>query len=134
VRASTQSVTIAARPEDVFAFVADPGTLPTWAIGFAKGIRRDGGEWLVRTGTGREIPIRVEADAGRGTVDFFWGAAGAAEVPANTRVVPNGAGSEYVFTAFQPPGLPDEAFEAQIAELARELTVLRAHLESRCPL
>jgi hypothetical protein len=29
---------------------------------------------------------------------------------------------------------PDDVFEAQIGELARELVVLRAHLESNCPL
>ena len=60
MRASTQSITIAAPPEAVFAVVADLAKLPSWAIGFAKGIRRDGREWLVRTGGGREIPIRVE--------------------------------------------------------------------------
>jgi hypothetical protein len=34
----------------------------------------------------------------------------------------------------QAPDMPDEAFDAQVAELERELTVLRAHLESSCPL
>lgn len=134
MRASTQSITIAAPPEAVFAVVADLAKLPSWAIGFARGIRRDGGEWLVRTSGGREIPIRVEADAGRGTVDYFMRVEPGAEVPAATRVVPNDPGAEYVFTMFQPPGLPDDAFEAQIDELARELTVLKARVESSCPL
>jgi hypothetical protein len=32
------------------------------------------------------------------------------------------------------PDIPDEVFEAQAAELERELTVLKAHLETSCPL
>lgn len=134
MRTSTHSITIAARPEDVFAFVADPEKLPTWAIGFAKGIRRENGGWLVRTGSGQELPIRVDADTERGTVDYHMSLAPGVEVPATTRVVPNGDGAEYVFTMFQPPELPAEVFEAQIAELARELVVLKAHVESSCPL
>ena len=30
--------------------------------------------------------------------------------------------------------MADEVFDAQVAELARELTVLKAHLETACPL
>jgi hypothetical protein len=133
VRTSTQSITIAAAPADVYEFVADPERLPRWAIGFAKAIRRERGTWLVRTGAGDELPLRIDADPARGVVDFHAGPAGA-EVPSTTRVVPNGDGSEYVFTMFQPAEMPDETFEAQIAELQRELTVLKATLESSCPL
>ena len=34
----------------------------------------------------------------------------------------------------QGDGMPDEVFDAQVAELARELLVLKAHLETACPL
>jgi hypothetical protein len=56
------------------------------------------------------------------------------ELPANTRVVPREGGSAYVFTLFQAPEMDDDAFERQAAEVGRELTVLKAHLESACPL
>jgi hypothetical protein len=49
-------------------------------------------------------------------------------------VVPNGDGADYVFTMVQAAGMPDEVFDAQAEELARELTVLKAHLETACPL
>jgi uncharacterized protein YndB with AHSA1/START domain len=133
VRTSTQTVTIAAPPTKVFDFVADLELLPTWAIGFAKGVRRENGSWLVRVGSGEELPIRLDVDRERGVLDFWFGPAGG-EVPATTRVVANGDGAEYVFTMFQPPELPDEVFAAQVAELARELTVLKAQVESACPL
>jgi hypothetical protein len=34
----------------------------------------------------------------------------------------------------QPPGTSSEVFDGQVAELERELTVLKAHLETACPL
>lgn len=119
VRTSTHSITIAARPEDVFGFVADPEKLPAWAIGFAKGIRRENGGWLVRTGSGQELPIRVDADTERRTVDYYMSLAPGVEVPATTRVVPNGYGAEYVFTMFQPPELPVPAAGAPCRGLGR---------------
>ena len=133
MRASTQSITIAAPPAAVFAVVADLAKLPSWAIGFARGSGATAASGSCEQAAAARS-IRVEADAGRGTVDYFMSVEPGAEVPAATRVVPNDPGAEYVFTMFQPPGLPDDAFEAQIDELARELTVLKARVESSCPL
>lgn len=133
-RSHTKSVTIASRPEDVFAYVADLEKLPEWAIGFAKAVRRDSGGWVVTTGRGDEVKIRAEVDPDHGVVDFLMSPTPDVEFPAATRVVANGEGSEYVFTLFQAPGMPDEVFEKQNAELGRELVVLKAKLETACPL
>jgi hypothetical protein len=43
---------------------------------------------------------------------------------AYSRVVPNEAGAEYVFTQFQLPGMANEVFAAQRAALAEELAIL----------
>jgi hypothetical protein len=43
---------------------------------------------------------------------------------AYSRVVPNGAGAEYIFTLFQGPGMSDETFASQRAALAEELAIL----------
>jgi len=134
MRTNTQSIAIAAPAGHVFEFVADLEKLPKWAIGFAKEIRRDNGGWLVRNGSGDEIGIRAVTDPELGVVDFDMSPAPGVEVPAATRVLANEDGAEYVFTMFQPPGMPDEVFEQQIAELARELIVLKANVESACPL
>lgn len=56
------------------------------------------------------------------------------DLPANTRVVPCNGGSLYTFAMQQAPGMPDEVFDRQVAELEREPTVLRARLETSCPL
>jgi hypothetical protein len=133
MRSDTKAITIQAKPEKVASFLADPRNLPRWAVGFAKAVREDRGRWLVQTGAG-EMGIRVEADSSRGVVDFCMEPAPGVEARACSRVLPNGAGAEYVFTQFQQPGMPDDAFQASVAALGHELTVLRALLEVECPL
>src|SRR5687768_14390984 len=133
MRSDTKSVSIHAEPTKVVKFLADPENLPRWAVGFAKFVRREGDRWLVTTSSG-ELGIRIRADAGSGVVDFFMSPARGVEMLAASRVVPNGSGSEYVFTQFQAPGMPDDAFQASVTALGHELTVLRALLEVECPL
>jgi uncharacterized protein YndB with AHSA1/START domain len=134
MRTNTQSITIESSPADVFAFVADLEQLPRWAIGFAKEVREQDGHWYVRTGSGDEIELRAVTSPEHGVVDYLMSPQPGVEVPAATRVVPNGDGAEYVFTMFQPVGMPDPVFDQQAAELGRELVVLKANLESSCPL
>ena len=135
MRTHTTSITVDAPPRDAFAFLSDAERLPVWAIGFAKSIERAGDDrWLVTLAAGGTMPLRVDADVATGVVDYISLPAPGVEVPAHTRVVPHGAGTLYIFSMHQTPDLPDEVFDAQVAELARELTVLKAHLESACPL
>jgi hypothetical protein len=88
-RADTQAVSIPASSDEVFRFLADPENLPRWAVGFARGIRLDGVQWIVATQQG-ELPIRYESDATRGTIDFHMTTAPGVEAVAFSRVVPNG--------------------------------------------
>jgi hypothetical protein len=134
MRADTQTISLAAGVEEVFAFLADPENLPHWAVGFARGIRRDVDGWVVQTSQG-EVALRVVADAETGTIDFHLRPAPDVEAVAYTRVVPNDSGAEYVFTQFQTPGMPDEVFAAQRAALAEELALLPILFRARvaCP-
>ena len=134
MRADTQATTLPANAEDAFAFLANPENLPRWAVGFARGIRREGETWFVQT-AGGEMPVRVVADAARGTIDFHMGVAPGIEAVAYSRILPNDSGAEYVFTQFQLLGMADEIFTAQRAALTEELAILpilfRAH--AACP-
>jgi hypothetical protein len=134
MRAITTSTQIDARPQDVFAFLADGEKLPVWAIGFAKAIEPDGEQWIATLASGDRMPLRIDADEELGVVDFVSLPTPGVEAPGFTRVVPHGDGAVYTFTMLQTPDVPDEIFDAQAAELERELTVLKAHLESACPL
>jgi len=135
MRADTQTITVPASPDDAFAFLADPENLPRWAVGFARRIRREGEAWLVQTAHG-EMPIRIEADAARGTIDFHMMVVPEVETVAYSRVVPNDAGAEYVFTQFQLPDMTDEVFATQRAALAEELAILPIlfRAQAACPI
>lgn len=134
MRTYTTSIEIAAPPQDAFAFVADPLKLPVWAIGFAKAIEPDGDGWVVTLAGGERMPLRIESDPATGVVDYVMLPASNVAAPAHTRVMPHAAGTLYAFSMHQTPDIPDEVFNAQVAELERELTVLKAHLETACPL
>jgi hypothetical protein len=134
MQADTKTVTLPASAEDAFTFLANPANLPRWAVGFARGIRREGEEWIVQTAQG-EMPIRIAADAARGTIDFHMRVASEVEAIAYSRVVPNDSGAEYVFTQFQSPGMTDEVFAGQRAALAEELALLPIlfRAQAACP-
>lgn len=133
MRANTQTVSIDMEPEAVRAFLAEPGNLPRWAVGFAKSVRRGPDGWLVTT-AGGEVPIEVVTVPGAGTVDFKMMPAPGVVALAACRALPCGAGTEVVFTQFQAPAMPDGVFEKNIAAVAHELRVLKAVLEVQCPL
>ena len=117
----------------MFAFVADVAKLPQWAIGFAKSADEQDGTWRVTTGSGEQIEIAVRADPATGVVDYVMRPAPGIELCANTRVVPRGGAAVYAFTPFEDARVASGAFEAQVREVERELTVLKAHVESACP-
>jgi len=123
MHADTQTITVPVSADDAFAFLSRPENLPRWAVGFAHGIRRDGNDWVVQTGQG-EMPLRVVADAARGTIDFHMRVAPELEAVAYSRIVPNDSSAEYVFTQFQLPGTTDDVFAAQRAALVEELAIL----------
>ena len=83
-------------------------------------------KWAVRLASGDRMPMRIDADPVTGVVDYVSLPAAGMEVPAHTRVLPGGNGTLYTFSMHQTPDLPDEVFDAQAAELERELTVLKA--------
>lgn len=134
MRSDTQSITIDVDPRELFAFVANPETLPMWAVGFCRSIRRDGDRFWVGTREG-EVEIRYVTDAASAVIDFHISPLPGVEAVAHSRVLPNGSGAEYVFTQFQAPGMPDAHFEGQIETLKEELVVLRSILRARasCP-
>jgi hypothetical protein len=134
MRTHTTSIEIKTPPADAFAFAADGGKLPLWAIGFAKAIEPDGDDWLVTLASGERLPLRVDSDSATGVVDYVMVPAPGVEAPAHTRVLPHADGTLYAFSMHQTPDIPDDVFDAQVAELERELTVLKAHLETACPL
>lgn len=134
MRTHVESIEIAAPAEQAYAFLADLEKLPVWAIGFAKDVEHDADGWVVKTASGDRVGIRVVGDPEHGIVDYVMNPAPGVELAAHTRVVAADGGALYTFAMLQAPGMPDAVFEQQVSELRRELTVLKAHLETACPL
>jgi hypothetical protein len=133
MRADTRTISIDAPAEQVIAFVANLQNLPRWAVGFAKAVERTPNGWVVHTGAG-EMGVRVDTEFKAGTVDFWMSPVPGIEVLAASRILPRGVGSEFVFTQFQGPGMPDAVFEQNVRALTHELSVLKALMEVECPL
>lgn len=134
MRSDTQTLNLDIPAPELFEFLADPENLPLWAVGFARAVRREGDDWLVRTGGG-EVRLRMVVDRSLGTIDFRMTPAPGVETIAYSRVLPNGAGAEYVFTQFQVEGMPDEVFDTQRRVLGEELQILGllTHARQNCP-
>jgi hypothetical protein len=111
-RSATQATSVAAAPAAVFALVSDPRRLPEWAPGFlALG-----------------VPFTVRDSAGAGTIDIVVSEHPPAGVFA--RVLPNGEGSELVFTLILPFEVDDARLASQTATLETELATLRLLCEA----
>lgn len=122
-RSETRSISIQATPETVLDVVGDARTLPRWAPNFARTIWADDGHWVIN-GDAR-IDVRVGYE--HGTVDIV-----SVEDPARgafSRVVPNGDGSEYLFTLFFGDAAGEDDVAKQMAVVEEELRAVRALCE-----
>jgi len=125
--AHSRSITIAAAPARVVAYLGDPENLPVWAPDFAQAVRRTDEGWLVTSGQ-RELRLAIPVQDDAGTVDLV-----SAIDPRSglfMRVVPNWDGSECVFTKVFRPGTSDDAVERQMAVFEAELQVIRSIVEA----
>ena len=129
MNSDTQTITIRAAYDEVFNYIANPERLPEWSPEFAPVMRRDGERWLIVRGT-REVELKVATNAQWGLIDFHTEMVPGVPSVAYSRVVPNGLGSEYIFTQFQGASQPDEAFLQQRKGMRHELITLKGLLEA----
>jgi hypothetical protein len=121
-RTEHRSLGVAAAPLDVHAYLAEASNLPAWAPGFASSVSRSGASWLVSR-DGAEFTIDVLVEPRSGTVDIV--AANDHARGLFARVLPNGDGSEVVFTLMFAPDTPEGAVTAQMLTLETELAAVR---------
>jgi len=122
-------VGISLDPETVYAYAADPANLPVWATGFVQSIEHRGTAWIAQTTLG-QVTFRFAPVNDLGVLDHD------VELPAGTfhnpmRVIPNGDGSEVLFTLLQLPGVSDEQFKQDLDTIRGDLHKLKAVLEHR---
>jgi hypothetical protein len=126
-RTHTVSVGISVDPAVVYAFASKPENMPVWAPGFVQSIERRGGRWIAQTSLG-EAAVRFAPPNDFGVIDHD------VEIGSTTfhnavRVIPNGSGSEVLFTAIQFPGVADEQFKTDLEVVRSDLNKLRTVLE-----
>ncbi|MFE5773069.1 SRPBCC family protein [Streptomyces sp. NPDC056485] len=128
-RSVTKTVTIDRPVAEVFAHLADAANWPAWAVVNIQAIEPapEEGWWLMTTPRG-PARLRIRGNAELGILDHdYLDEQAAWQVPA--RVVPNGNGSEFMMTFFQPPTFTDAFFDEQIALVDIELAQLKKILE-----
>lgn len=129
-KSRTVSMAIERAPNAVYEYVLSPENLPAWATAFCRSIRKVGEEWIAETPDG---PMTVEFVRPNelGVLDHYVSPAPGVQVFNPMRVVPNGDGSEVIFTLFQPPDIPDDRFVEDARMVERDLTNLKRILEGK---
>jgi hypothetical protein len=127
----TKYVQIERPAVDAYAFLADPATMPKWAIHNVKSIKQVGnGRWEMDTprGTGFLVPHYQKPN---GILDHDFIDAGEGFWSVTARAVPIGAStSVYMITLTKPDAMPMEAFEGGMKLMDEELTALKACIEA----
>ena len=123
------SVAIARPPAEVAAYAGDPAHLPEWAAGLASGVRPgEDGAWITDSPMG-EVTVRFAAANDLGVLDHDVTLPDGATVHNPLRVLPNGDGSEVVFTVFRRDLMDEDAFEADATAVRADLERLKGILE-----
>lgn len=123
------TVSIARPPAAVYAFAGDPRNLPRWAAGLARAeVTREGDHWVAESPMGK-VRIRFTEPNALGVLDHDVTLPDGVTVHNPMRVLPNGDGSEFVFTLIRQPGMTDAQFEEDAAMVEADLRRLKARLE-----
>lgn len=124
----TLSVTIACPARKVYEFVSNPENLPRWAAGLCKSVRKSDSGWIAETPQG-PMQIRFAEKNDFGVLDHYVTTASGVEIYVPMRVVPNGSGSEVIFTLFKTPEMSDKQFGEDAGMAERDLKTLKSVLE-----
>jgi hypothetical protein len=123
------SIFIARSPGDVYTFAADPRNLPLWAEGLARAeLKMLGDDWVVEAPFGT-AKLRFAQRNKFGVMDHDVELDSGVIVHNPMRVLPNGEGSEFVFSLFRRPGMTDEQFSADRLAVKKDLQHLKELLE-----
>jgi hypothetical protein len=117
------------RPADVYDYVSDPANLPNWARGLGRSIENVDGRWFVETDSGRVGFAFVERNA-YGVLDHVVTLPSGEAIYNPMRVIPDGEGSEVVFSVRRLPDMSDVDFVRDAGLVQADLTRLKQVLEA----
>ena len=127
-RFDTISVSINAKPEKVYDFVADINNWPQFSD-FASDIEKvKDGEWIFHTSQG-DVRVLEKFDKDHLLLDTVCIVPSGDEQFIPYRVVPNGDGSELIMTNQKTDGVSDEEYAEQVGWMKDELENIKKLLE-----
>jgi uncharacterized membrane protein len=113
---------------EVYESVSNPENLPKWATGLGGPIKNVDGEWIAEAPMGK-VKIRFAKRNTFGVLDHDVISEPGGKFHNPMRVVPNGSGSEIVFTLLRQPDMSDEKFLEDANWVEKDLRILKAVLE-----
>ena len=125
----TLSVRINRDPREVYDFASVPANFPRWATGLGKSIEKVNDDWIAQTPQG-PMKVRFTARNTLGVLDHYVMPEPGVEIYIPMRVIPNGSGSELLFTLFRLSDMSDEKFAEDTEWVMRDLTTLKNLLEA----
>ncbi|OBZ93842.1 polyketide cyclase [Pararhizobium polonicum] len=114
---------------DVYAFAARPENMPLWASGLGTGLEPDGEDWVAHGVLG-SVRVHFTPYNDFGVLDHLVTMESGQQVNNVLRVVPNGDGTEVMFTLLKQSGMSDEQFEADADWVLKDLTTLKKLLQT----
>jgi carbon monoxide dehydrogenase subunit G len=124
----TLSISIDRPPDEVYDFISNPENLPKWAAGLCKSVSKTNADWIAETPQG-PMKIRFVEKNDFGILDHYVNPAPGVEVYVPIRVLPNGSGSEVIFTIVRSLDMSDEKFAEDIGLVERDLRTLKNVVE-----
>lgn len=123
------SVSVECPPSRVYEFASDVENLPLWASGLSIGaITQNGDDWVVESPMG-EIRVRFAEKNNFGVLDHDVTLESGDTFNNPMRVIPNGEGSELIFTLYKQPDMSDEKFNEDTTWIKKDLTKLKNIVE-----
>ena len=129
-RSETLSIAIRVPFENAWTFLTDATKLHLWTVDFAVAPPEPQGDvFRVKTPRG-ELDLFIRADRETGVIDYHFGRDGRYRC-SPSRLVRTGDGVLYIFTQFEPPGAAAGLFETLVANVRKELKILKSLLEGK---
>ncbi len=128
LEARTISIAIDCPFDRAYAFARRPENFPKWAAGLSNSLKHEGDRWLAATPAG-EAEVRFSAPNDHGVLDHHVVLPGRPEIHIPLRMVPNGAGTELIFTLFRQPDMDDAAWDRDEALVHKDMAALKDLLE-----
>jgi uncharacterized protein YndB with AHSA1/START domain len=125
------SVSITRDFDTVYDFMVKPENLPRWAAGLGKSFRPQAdGSWIAEGGPVGSAIVRFVERNHLGVLDHDVTVPTGETVHNPIRVLPNGTGSEVVFTLFRRAGVSQAQFAHDARSVEKDLKTLKRLLES----